>query len=1136
MGLQPGAFFPVTGAVQLHHRTLGQGGSRFGPALRAGEGAADAGLFVQHRAGVGAAVGGGGGEGAGAGHGDGAVLRLFPAALVTLDAGVLGVVVPGQQEAAVLVQGDVGFQPGAFLPVAGAVQLQEHILRRGGLGNRSRLGSGLRGRLGRRRDRRAGNRGCKEAGPADEGGHNSQQGHDAQLDRQFQLFAPQQHQHQGGHYGHIQNSQQNDPVGAGVGGHVDGDAVGLGVQDVVAGLTHGLLRGVGAGVQRDAHQAKHHVAAGADGQVRVHPLGVAHGGVGDDGTLKAPLAAQHIGKQCAAGAGPGVTQVAVAGHDGGGAALLDRQLKGFEVNFADGLFVGPHRQSQTVGLLVVQCEVLDVSIHALAHAAPHLGGGQLAGEQRVLGIVLKVAPAEGGAVDVGAGGIEARQMVSGSLRAQGLAKTLHQFLVPGSADEGLGGETHALEVAGQAVDAGRAVQLGGGGLAHTVHRRGGPAAVGDHVGHVLHAQLFQQLLPFGIVVIKAGHILQGEAVVRHGDGLVALVHRILRRAGEAGGQLGAGGLLFRAGGGQGALPVGPGHILGDLALFHILKPVEGGGLVPRAGVALAVGHGAVHGVFPAVDDFVGIGHQLDLVAARVQHVAARARRVIRGHVRNGKLHRDRLALARLQQVRLAEAGQHHMALFDAAGGVGGGVVDLHHILAGHIAGVGHLHLHADGVLIGGVVRDGLFKGGVAQTVAEGILHRGLVSGLVAFAGGVVDPAGLVEAVAHIDALGILKVIAAFQVGVGENACVPEGGRGGQVIGPGVCETAGGSDLPRQHLAHRVHAGGAGRADPQGGVHAVLLQKAGLHGVGGVQQHDDLFKVLGLHQGQQVLFVLGEFQIVAAVVCLAVTGGIHILGQIVALAAGAGEHHHRHVGIRPCAVQQLLAVLAGGHLGGGEVRPAEAGGHRAAHPGVFIKVHQVLVHRKARLGETLHQVHVAGVVAGAAARAAVDRVDGGVAEEVDGLAALQGQSAVFVFQQHDTLALQLLSHLLAGLLGLVRRERQAVDADVLRARQPGVQIGGHEGVDGGKEDAAGDVGSQHHRGEQGQRDNGSPPFFLFLFHCLLLSLAMFPCAGTARPAFRPHSIIRKADRRVYLYQAIYDKIRQSQRKESPDGTF
>ena len=206
----------------------------------------------------------------------------------------------------------MGLQPGVFLPVAGAVQLQEHILRRGGLGGRSGLGSGLRGRLRRRRGGRAGGRGRKEAGPADEGGRNGQQGHDAQLDRQFQLFAPQQRQHQGGHYGHIQNGQQNDPVGAGVSGHVDGDAVGLGVQNVVAGPAHGLLRGVGAGVQSDAHQAEHHVAAGADGEVCVHPLGVAHGGVGDDGALKAPLAAQHIGEQGAAGAGPGVAQVAVA--------------------------------------------------------------------------------------------------------------------------------------------------------------------------------------------------------------------------------------------------------------------------------------------------------------------------------------------------------------------------------------------------------------------------------------------------------------------------------------------------------------------------------------------------------------------------------------------------------------------------------------------------------------------------------------------------------------------------------------------------------------------------------------------------------------------------------------------------------
>ena len=493
---QPGVLLTVAGSVQLHDCAFGESGCRCTAARSAhgaGGGAIDAGLLIEQRAGVVRAVLCGSGEGASTGHGDGSVLPLFPGSAVALDAGVFRIVIPGQQEAAVLVQGQMAAQPGVFRAVAGSVHLENHALSRlcrGGIrcGVGRLLGSlfgdscavvGLVRRRGRSRS-------SKEQHIAEDCANHRDDGHNARLHRQFQCLFPQQHQHHGGHHNDVHNCQQDHPVGAGVCGHSHSNAVGLGVQDVVAGPAHGLLCSVGRAVQGDAHQAEHHIAAGTNGQIHVHPAGVAHGGVSDDCAAEAPLVPQDAGQQGMACACPGIAQVAVTGHDAGGSAFLDRQLKGFQVKFTDGLFVGPYRQRQAVGLLVVEGKVFDVSKDALAHAAADFRCCQFAGEQAVLGVILKVTAAEGSAMDIGARRIQAGHMVSGSLSAQRLAEPLHQFHIPGSADDGLCREAHTFQVAGQAVDAGRAIQLSGGGLAHAVHRRGGPAAIGDHVGHVIY--------------------------------------------------------------------------------------------------------------------------------------------------------------------------------------------------------------------------------------------------------------------------------------------------------------------------------------------------------------------------------------------------------------------------------------------------------------------------------------------------------------------------------------------------------------------------------------------------------------------------------------------------------------------------
>ena len=62
--------------------------------------------------------------------------------------------------------------------------------------------------------------------------------------------------------------------------------------------------------------------------------------------------------------------------------------------------------------------MLDVGVAASAHGAPDLGSGHLAGQQTVLGEVLKVAAAEGRAVGVSAGAVEAGDAVGQCLVAQ----------------------------------------------------------------------------------------------------------------------------------------------------------------------------------------------------------------------------------------------------------------------------------------------------------------------------------------------------------------------------------------------------------------------------------------------------------------------------------------------------------------------------------------------------------------------------------------------------------------------------------------------------------------------------------------------------------------------------------------------
>ena len=1024
------------------------------------------------------------------GQGQGAVRADLVSALFALDTGIFSVVIVGNGIAAILHQVDVAAQPAACI---GLGQFHEQAVlcffrSRGALGG---LGSGC-ALGGSRRCRCAA---AEEHGPEHQRHHGSDAHADTGLCALAQFFtggdALEDQQNDGDEQDAVHDGQQDEPVGGVIHSCRNGDAVCLRVQDVVAGAAHGLLCGVGRRIQLDAHQAEHHVAACTEGKVDVHPAGVAHGRVGDHHAVEAPFVAEHIGEQCLGSACPSVAKAAVTAHDSGGAALLDRKLKGLEVNFADGLLVCPDRDGQTVGLLIVQGKVLDIGVHALTVHALHHGSAHLAGQQAVLAVILKVTAGEGGAVDVHAGGIQTHHMVCGGFGTKSGAKALGKVGVPAGTHDDLAGEGNALQAADQTVDAGRAVQIIGGGLAHAGNFRGGPAAVGDHVGHVVHAELLQQVVPLGVIVFQPGHILQGQAVVGNGNGLVAVFILVDRGVLLGGNGLCAGSLAVGAGGGQSALPVGAGDVLLDLTLCHILKLVGGSHKVGAAGVFAAVSDGGGHFVLPLVDHLVGVAHQLDLVSTGFQNVSLCAGLIVGSHVLRGKGDGHLLGSAGLQQACLCKACQHHMGFFNAADGVGCGVVDLHHVLACHSAGVLDLHGHLDGAVGGLVISDRLLKGGVGQTVAEGVLHCLCVGGFIAQAGGVVHIAGLVEAVAHIDALGVLHIVV-LEVGVSKVAGVPVSRSGGQVVSVGIRQTAGGVHLAGQNLAHGVEAGGAEAADPQSGINGVILQKAQFHGVGGVDEHDHLAKALCLDERQQVLFVLRQLQIMSAVIGLAVTGGVHILRQVAALAAHAGDGDDGHIREGLGILQQRVGVLGCGHLGGGEVGAFKALLGCTADAGLLVKIHQLLIDREPGVGQAGDEVNVGGGVACTGAAAAVDGVHGAVAEQVDGGALCQRQGVVLILQQNSTLLHQLLCHGAALLCRLLHGQALA-GGHLLLTRQQRVEVCGHKRGDSGIEDSAGDV---DHETDGQQHRNGNDaffagrPLFVTLFHYKFLAFPSF----------------------------------------------
>ena len=630
--------------------------------------------------------------------------------------------------------------------------------------------------------------------------------------------------------------------------------------------------------------------------------------------------------------------------------VLHDDFKRLQAVFAESLLAHPRRQERgAVRLLVVRREVLDVGIHAPLRRTVDLAGGEQTGQHRIFGVVLEVATGERTAVQVHGRAVPAVIVRVGELLPHCRADFRRDFLAPRLRHQHFSGILRAGRTGDVVGQTGRAVAVRRCHLADGFNRRSFPAAGVDQRLHVVDGQLVKQQLPLFVVVVLAREVSKRQAVLRAGRGhhvvRIVIRSRVVLDRGDGADDLDVvlGQLVFAvSGGGNRFLIVGEMILAGERRVVarHIAELVDGGLLVGRTPVD-AVIHVAVKGEGLAVQHGMRVGAHGHGVFARFEDVAAVFRLdalgIVGCHIFQRHGERHRLGRAGLKHLGFLEVNQVDGCLLDAAIGVRRRVVEFHRVLARDIARVRHLDGHGHVIAIALEVGDFLRERGVAQAVAERVLHRCAVINQPFFR------RRLIELVAHVNAFHIVhegdnavervvkarqllhQVLGGVPVVAGAAGMIPRRGLR-QVIKVGVRGVAGGVDAAVQDFAQRRHArrARAGGKNDRADV-VVVIHPAEFHRVVGIDDDDDVLEVRR-DQIHQILLALGELEVVvaglelivvigivverragvvvvvrnrllhlAAAVIRLLEDGAHVAGQVRILAAAAGNHDHRRVG-------------------------------------------------------------------------------------------------------------------------------------------------------------------------------------------------------------------------------------------------
>ena len=151
--------------------------------------------------------------------------------------------------------------------------------------------------------------------------------------------------------------------------------------------------------------------------------------------VEAPFIAQDAGQQVIALLGILPVDLVVRRHDRPRLRFFDRNLEILEIEFPQGALADQGVIFITVGLLVVQGEMLDGSSDAIGLDAPYIGCAHLARKQRILGEILVIASVQWIPVQVLPGSQQYIYTILKHLIPNRFRRLLHKFEVPGRSQQ-----------------------------------------------------------------------------------------------------------------------------------------------------------------------------------------------------------------------------------------------------------------------------------------------------------------------------------------------------------------------------------------------------------------------------------------------------------------------------------------------------------------------------------------------------------------------------------------------------------------------------------------------------------------------------------------------------------------------------
>ena len=597
----------------------------------------------------------------------------------------------------------------------------------------------------------------------------------------------------------------------------------------------------------------------------------------------APFVPDDLGAEIVISGCPEPVDGAVGRHDGAPFALSDRKLEAFQIDLAERTFGDRSIKEMPVCLLIVAAAVLDRSLDTGSVQSAQLGDCDESSQLRIFGEILKVSAVQRMPVNIHAGAEQAVHLIRSHFQTDALKQAHDERQIEGRGEQRTVRQAECLCAAVQP-HSGGAVRAAAGGDAVFLQRIGHAAECGCRSrcdARAAHALAADDLCKLRVGEPRDERFHRHIAAQHIGQyGLFAVLRHFSRQRIEP------------------PLCLVKINARDILPCDRIARAVCGGLHAPECLYRRHCLSALLHNDRFIEKTACGILRRADIradiifVFARLAHPAVR----MTGHaaviigIRQEQFQIDGLRLSRFEDIGLIEDHELTRRLTESA--LRRLNIELHDLFSGIAAGIFDRDRQIVGLPHALHVARRHGKAAVRETEAERIADAVLCEGLEI-------------AIADIDILGIL-----IAFGIVEKAV---GGVIADLISDRIRQLAAGRDRAGQNRSCTGAAGHAALPDIQHRIRSAFIHKMHIHDIAGIEQDDDLFKVLPA-DAEHLHFVIGQ----------QIRAGLHAV--ILLLAGGSADHDNsaaaglcslssdgivkRHFLLRPRLAAPALAEIIG----------------------------------------------------------------------------------------------------------------------------------------------------------------------------------------------------------------------------------